>query len=171
GAHVGMTLIFRTYTPADYKKFGDTGTPQPDQLHGPVTKMTVVGVVRLPLDFVLPLASGPNVFPSPGWYAQHKSQVAFYFTSAFVRLRHGAADIPAFQANVAQVYGRSDIPIKDLSDDVKRVEESTNLERNALLLFALAALIASFVLVGQAFLRSRCKRSRIRSRRSTPWAS
>jgi hypothetical protein len=154
GVHIGDTFTFRSYTPADYKKFGDTGTPQPNQLHGPVTNMKVVGVVRMPIQFVLPLAAGPTIYPSPGWYAQHRNQVAIYFTNAFVRLRHGAADVPAFQAHVAQVYGRSDIPIKDLSDDVKRVEESTNLERNALLLFALAALIASFVLVGQAFVRS-----------------
>ena len=80
--------------------------------------------------------------------------MAVYFTNAFVRLRHGAADLPAFQAHVAQVYGRSDIPVKDLSDDVKRVQNSTGVERSALLLFAAAAALASLVLVGQAFVRS-----------------
>jgi ABC-type lipoprotein release transport system permease subunit len=154
GAHVGMTLTFRTYTPADYSKFGDTVVPKPDQLHGPVTNMKVVGVVRLPLESVLPLGAGPNIYPSPGWFAKHHGQVAIYFTNAFVRLKQGAADVATFQARVAQVYGRSDIPIKDLSDDIKRVEDSTDLERTALLLFALAALIASFVLIGQAFVRS-----------------
>ena len=44
--------------------------------------------------------------------------------------------------------------MKDLSDDVKRVQNSTDLERTALLLFAAAAALASLVLIGQAFVRS-----------------
>ena len=52
------------------------------------------------------------------------------------------------------MYGRADIPVKDLSDDVKRVQNSTDVERTALLLFAAAAALASLVLIGQAFVRS-----------------
>jgi ABC-type lipoprotein release transport system permease subunit len=154
GARVGRTFTFRSYTPDDYAKFGDEGTPSPEELHGPVTAMKVVGVVRMPMEFVLTFAKEPMIYPSPGWYAKHGHDVATYFTNAFVRLEHGAGDLPAFRQHVAQVYGRSDIPIKDLSDDIKRVQNATHLERNALLLFAAAALLASLVLVGQAFVRS-----------------
>ncbi len=154
GGHIGMTLTFHTYSPADYEKFADAATPQLDQLHGPVVKMKVVGVIRMPIDSVLTFAAEPEIYPSPGFYAKHRDQMAVYFTNAFVRLKHGAADLPGFQAQVAQVYGRSDIPTKDLSDDVKRVQNSTNLERTALLLFAAAAVLASLVLIGQAFVRS-----------------
>ena len=57
-----------------------------------------------------------------------------------MRLKHGSADVPAFRQHVAEVYGRSDIPVKDLSEDIKRVETATDLERTGLLLFAGAAL-------------------------------
>ena len=155
GAHLGQTLTFHAYSPADAEATdgGTTDLPE-DQLHGPVVKMTIVGVVRMPIDSVLTFAAEPELYPSPGFYAQHHDEMAFFFTNAFVRLRHGVADLPAFQEHIAQVYGRQDIPIKDLSDDVKRIDNSTNLERTALYLFAAAAALASLVLVGQAFVRS-----------------
>ena len=117
---------------------GSTTLPD-DQLHGPVVTMKIVGVIRMPIDSVLTFATEPELYPSPGFYAQHRDQMAIYFTNALVRLRHGAADLPAFLQHVTEVYGRDDIPVKDLSDDVKRVQNSTDLERTALLLFAAAA--------------------------------
>ena len=155
GGRIGATLTFHGYTPADFAA-SDEGAKQlpEDQLHGPVVKMKIVGVIRMPLDSVITFATEPEIYPSPGLYAQHHDQMAFYFTNGLVRLRHGAADLPAFQQHVAQVYGRDDIPVKDLSDDVKRVQNSTDVERTALLLFAAAAALASLVLVGQAFVRS-----------------
>jgi len=154
GGRIGRTLTFHTYSPDDFARSGE-GPPVPlDQLHGPVVKMKVVGVVRMPIDSVLTFATEPELYPSPGFIAQHGSQMAIFFTNAFVRLKHGAADLPAFKAHVAEAYGRSDIPIKDLSEDVKRVQNSIGLERTALYLFAAAAALASIVLVGQAFVRS-----------------
>ena len=121
---------------------------------GPATKVRVVGVVRLPLDPVVSFASGPLLMLGPGWAGAHLDQVAPFFYNALVRLRHGAADLPAFREHVAETYGRDDIPIQNLADDAKRVQQSLALERTALLLFVAAVLIASLVLVGQAFLRS-----------------
>lgn len=155
GARVGQTLTYHGYTPADLAATDDGAKQLPDdQLHGPVVKMKIVGVIRMPVDSVLTFAAEPELYPSPGFYAQHHDQMAVYFTNALVRLRNGAADLPAFQQHVAEVYGRKDIPVKDLSDDVKRVENSTDLERTALLLFAAVAAVASLVLIGQAFVRS-----------------
>jgi hypothetical protein len=153
GGHVGRTLTLHSGSPDDVAA-GRDGSLGLDQLHGPVVKMTIVGVVRMPIDSVLTFAAGPEIYPSPGFLAKHRDQVGLYFTNAYVRLRHGAADLPGFQAHVAQVYGRQDIPLKDLSDDVKRIQNSTGVERTALLLFAAAAALASLVLVGQAFVRS-----------------
>ena len=76
------------------------------------------------------------------------------WVNAVVRLRHGAADVPAFQAGVARLYGRDDIPVKDLRDDIKRVQRSLDVERTALLLFAGAVVLAAMVLIGQAIVRS-----------------
>ena len=150
GARVGKTLTLHEGSPADL----ETNSDDPDQLHGPVVKMTIVGVIRMPIDSVLTFATEPEIYPSPGLFDQHRDQIGTYFTNAFVRLRHGAADLPAFQKHVAEVYGRSDIPVKDLSEDIKRVHNSTDLERTALYLFAAAVTLASLILVGQAFVRS-----------------
>ena len=71
-----------------------------------------------------------------------------------MRLHNGAADIPKFKENLTRLYGRDDIPVQDLSVDVKRVERSVDLERTALLLFSAAIVAAATVLVGQGLVRS-----------------
>ena len=102
GARVGQTLTYHGYTPADFAATDDGAKPLPDdQLHGPVVKMKIVGVIRMPIDSVLTFATEPELYPSPGFYAQHHDQMAIYFTNALVRLRHGAADLPAFQQHIA----------------------------------------------------------------------
>ena len=87
GARVGKTLTFHGYSPADFAATDGGSTTLPDdQLHGPVVKMKIVGVVRMPIDSVLTFATEPEIYPSPGFYAQHHDQMAIYFTNAFVRL-------------------------------------------------------------------------------------
>lgn len=156
GGRVGGILTWRNLSPADKKQFG--GYP-PDgwdwsQATGPVTRLRIVGVVRQPMESVMSFAATPVVWVGPGWAAAHLSSSAVDFNNAIVRLRHGAADLPAFEAAIARVYGRDDLPVKDLSDDVKRVQRSLDVERTALLLFAGAVVIAAIVLIGQAFVRS-----------------
>ena len=156
GGRVGMTLTWRSLSPADVKALG--GYP-PDgwdwtKATGPVTKLRIVGVVRQPMESVLSFASTPVVWASSTWAREHLASSAVDFNNAVVRLRHGASDVAAFEAAVARVYGRDDIPVKDLSDDIKRVQRSLDLERAALLLFAAAVIVASVVLLGQAFVRS-----------------
>jgi len=166
GLGLGSVLTWRNLSPADVAALGPDGPPADydwSKATGPVTKLRIVGVVRLPMESVMSFASTPLLLPGPGWAKAHLlsgdaassatgAQVNFF--NAFVRLRHGAADVPAFQAGVARVYGRADIPVKDLSDDIKRVQRSLDVERTALLLFAAAVLAAAAVLVGQAFVRS-----------------
>jgi ABC-type lipoprotein release transport system permease subunit len=166
GLGLGSVLTWRNMSPADMAAFGDNGPPADydwTKATGPVTKLRVVGVVRLPMESVMSFASTPLLLPGPGWAKAHLmsgeaassatgAQVEFF--NAFVRLRHGAADVPAFQAGVARIYGRADLPVKDLGDDIKRVQRSLDVERTALLLFAGAVLAAAVVLVGQAFVRS-----------------
>jgi ABC-type lipoprotein release transport system permease subunit len=166
GLGVGSVLTWRNLSPSDVEALGGDDPPADydwSKATGPVTKLHVVGVVRLPMESVMSFASTPLLLPGPGWAKAHLmsgeaassatgAQVNFF--NAFVRLRHGAADVPAFQAAVARVYGRADIPVKDLSDDIKRVQRSLDVERTALLLFAAAVLAAAAVLVGQALVRS-----------------
>ena len=75
-------------------------------------KLRIVGVVRIPAEAVLSFASSPLILSSPGWAAQHLAigatpptsrPAANGFFNALVRLKHGAADVPAFAADVARV--------------------------------------------------------------------
>jgi ABC-type lipoprotein release transport system permease subunit len=121
---------------------------------GPVTKLRIVGVVRLPMDSVASFASGGLLIAGPGWAAAHLDETPVYFTNALVRLENGAADVSKFKADVSQIYGRDDLPVKDLSVDIKRVQRSVDLEETALFLFGVAVVAAAVVLVGQSLVRS-----------------
>ncbi len=157
-------LTWRNLSPADLEAVD--GEPPDDfdwsTATGPVTKLRVVGVVRLPMESVVSFASTGLLLPSPAWAAGPPGRGRSLpdrhggagWVNALVRLRHGAADVPAFQAGVARLYGRDDIPVKDLRDDIKRVQRSLDVERTALLLFAVAVVLAAIVLIGQAIVRS-----------------
>lgn len=121
---------------------------------GSVTELTVVGVVRLPMESVVSFASDGLLMTSPGWAAAHLADTPMFFTNALVRLRHGSADTPALEADIQRLTGRADIPVKDLSTDIKRVQRSLDVEHTALLMFAGAIAATALVLVGQAIARA-----------------
>jgi hypothetical protein len=166
GFDVGSTLTWRTLAPAEDDAFGLDGPPSNfdwTTAHGPVVKLHIVGVIRIPAESVVSFASNPLLLSGPGWAAAHLGvgptpptglPAAAGFNNALVRLRNGAADVPAFKAAVARVFGRDDIPVKDLADDIKRIQRSLDVERTALLLFAGAVVLAAVVLTTQAFVRS-----------------
>ncbi len=157
GFGVGSELTWRNLTFDEAAQFGDEGAP-PDfdwtTAQGTVTTLTIVGVVRMPLESVAAFASEGLLLTSPGWAAQHVDDTPLWWTNAIVRLRHGAADVPALKADIARLTGRADIPVKELSTDIKRVQRSLDVEHTALLMFAGALAIAALVLVGQAIVRA-----------------
>ena len=119
--------------------------------------MTVVGVVRQPMDGgrrpsrrTAMAVTGPRL--GCGEHFDERDAVLPERGGPPAPRRRRRPRVP--RAASARLYGRDDLTIKDLADDIKRVENSTGLERTGLLLFAAAALVASVVLVGQAFLRS-----------------
>ena len=150
---IGTELTLATLTLDEFIANGEQEPADWTTAEGPRFTMRIVGVVRQPMVGAVSFASDPFAATGPGWAAAHLNELTPYFQNAVVRLRNGAADVPAFREGIARVYGQ-DLTIKDLHDDIKRVENSTGLERTGLLLFAAAVLIASIVLVGQAFLRS-----------------
>ena len=156
GVRVGTVLTWRNLSLDQSALYAD-GVPADfdwTTAKGPVTKLRIVGVVRQPMESVASFASTPLLLAGPGWAAAHLDETSVYFTNAMVRLRNGAADVPKFQADVAALYGRDDLPVKDLSTDIKRVQRSVDLEQTALLLFGAAVVAAAVVLVGQGLLRS-----------------
>jgi len=73
----------------------------------------------------------------------------------FVDLRGGAKAIPAFTAHVGRILGHP-VNVEDTADlyGIRKARNVTDLERDGLLLFAVAALIGGGVLVGQALVRT-----------------
>jgi hypothetical protein len=154
--HVGRVFTWRSLSKEDSELYPEGVPPDFDwtTARGPVTKLRIVGIVRLPMGSVVSFATGGLLITGPGWAAAHLDETHIYFTNALVRLKNGAADVPKFKADVSQLYGRDDLPVKDLSVDVKRVQRSVELEETALILFGVAVVAAAIVLVGQSLVRS-----------------
>jgi len=76
------------------------------------------------------------------------------YINALIRLKGGAAAIPAFRADLARVTGRSDIDVWNnrefFGGSLVRI---TRYEAASLLAFALAALVAALFLIGQSVAR------------------
>jgi hypothetical protein len=124
---------------------------------GPRVPVRITGVVRSPWITDNPGEPG-SLVASPALWARYPASVFgtqhSVFVNALVRLRGGAAAIPAFRAELAKVTGRDDIDVWNNSvnfgDPYRRV---TGYEATCLLAFALAALVTALFLVGQALAR------------------
>ena len=124
---------------------------------GPRVRVRIVGVVRSPWITDEPDVPG-ELLASPALWAKYQANVLgappTVYINALIRLRGGAAAIPAFRAGLARVTGRDDIDVWNNSvnfgDPARRV---TSYEAACLLAFALAALITALFLVGQAIAR------------------
>lgn len=126
---------------------------------GPTVAATVVGVGDTVLDQLF-FGEEPGFIPSSALLAEHPEIPRI--GNLLVRLRLGA-DVKTFhdranealrQTNrekLAEVGAlEADVSVRDFAEDRKRFIHGTDLERTALLLFALAAALAGLVLVGQA---------------------
>ncbi len=134
---------------------GSTGPPR-----GPRIRARIVGVIRSvweSLDVEGPGQKG-GVLASPALFTSYRANfigtTGQVYINALVRLKGGAAEIPAFRADMARVTGRSDIDVWNnlvfFGDPVRRV---TEYEAASLLAFGLAALLAAIFLVGQSVAR------------------
>jgi ABC-type lipoprotein release transport system permease subunit len=153
---LGSTMTWRNLSLEQAAEFEFEPPPDFDwtTAAGPVTELEVVGIVRLPIESVAPFANDGMLLTSPAWAAAHFDEVPIWFTNAVVRLRNGDDDVPALQASIARLTGRSDIPVKNLATDIKRVQRSLDIERTALLVFSATVALTALVLVGQAIVRA-----------------
>ena len=155
GKAVGDTLTLHLASPqqANAGYDGSTGPPR-----GPSIRARIVGVIRTPWGLDGDAEHKGGVLPSPALFTHYRANImgtsGQAYINALVRLKGGAAAIPAFRADLARVTGRSDIDVwnnlVDIGDPARRV---TGYEAACLLAFALAALVAAFFLVGQAVAR------------------
>ena len=120
-------------------------------MDGPRLSATVVGIGDSGMDEVFAYGQ-PGFTPSGGFLATY-GDVVPHPGNLVVRLRPGT-NFAAFVKDVEAAMGRSDVPVRDLSDDAKRVTHATELERIALLLFAASVAASAAVLIGQAVARA-----------------
>ena len=110
-------------------------------------RMRVVGISHSPDNQV-------DATPSSGFYAKHRTDL-LGVENQFVTLAHGQADFVKFQAGVQRVVGH---PVNVASTPalfgISKVGDVSNVERNGLLLFALAVIVGAGALVGQALVRA-----------------
>ena len=157
GKHVGDTLTLQLASPGqvDAGYDGSSGAPR-----GPRIAARIVGVG---LDvFAGVNVDGPGqkggVLASPALFRYYRANImgssGDTYINALVRLKGGAAAIPAFRADLARVTGRSDIDMWHnwayFGGPILRL---TAYEAACLLAFALAALLAALFLVGQSVAR------------------
>ncbi len=110
-------------------------------------RMHVVGIAKS-------VSSDLSWTPSSGFYAKYGSHMPS-LVNEFVDLRDGRAGIAAFSQRVNRILGHP-VNVEDTYDlyGIRKALNVTDLERDGLLLFALAALLGGGVLVGQALVRT-----------------
>jgi ABC-type lipoprotein release transport system permease subunit len=117
---------------------------------GSAVDATVVGVGDSIIDIIF-FGDEPDVVVSGAFLTGHPEVPRF--GNLVVRLRPGT-DVTAFARRAADALGLPAVPVRDLTEDSKRITHGTDLERTALLLFAGAVVLAGIVLVGQALTRT-----------------
>jgi ABC-type lipoprotein release transport system permease subunit len=142
GLHVGSEVAIWSSTDADDFFAGG-------RLDGPRQRARVVGIGDSPIDSVF-TADEASFFPSFAFFERHPDVPIV--PNLVVRLRPGT-DVNEFHERVTAAMGLPDVPVRDLGEDAKRFQNSTDLERTGLLLFAVVTLIAGLVIVGQAIAR------------------
>ena len=138
---IGSTTTFQPFGAAQ----GDSD-PAPT---GPTVTFKVVGVVQTINYF---LFTDGQEFVGPGFVKQYGSQVQLA-ENVDVRLRNGAADIPALQRDVNEDVAPG-TPVLDLHAASRRVDTTISVEYAALLMLGVAIAVAGGLLVAQALGRS-----------------
>jgi ABC-type lipoprotein release transport system permease subunit len=145
GLHLGSTIVLGQEAPAP----GEI-PPQLEPVDGATSfreSMKVVGISKS-------TSSDLSWTPSSGFYAKYGTHMP-PLVNEFVNLRDGRAGIPAFTEQVSHLLGHP-VNVEDNYDvyGIRKALNVTDLERDGLLLFALAVLIGGGVLVGQALVRA-----------------
>ena len=146
GLEVGSTMTVGQSIPAEARDFFPPGVV-PDGDVDFRTRLRVVGVTKAVDDET-------DWFPSSGFYAEYGDRLAGV-VNIFVTLENGEADFEHFTAGVQNIVGRP-VHIERGSDifGLPKMASITGVERDGLLLFALAVIFGGVVLVGQALVRA-----------------
>lgn len=167
GKGVGDTVtldLYRPETVAEATAARQSGKPPPEP-DGPSIEATIVGVERsywtslVENDYATFLPDGA-VRHGPAFGERYRDELTGDpdttkpYTNAYVRLRDGEHDIPAFTEHFRAVTGRSDIDMWNMPERHRSTASTIDFEVWALRSLALVASIAAAFLVGQAAART-----------------
>ena len=146
GVHLGTIFNVPFYSRSQQSAYNNA-TGAPPKPKGPIVRLRVVGFEATEFDF--PSGSTPsyNLYASPAFSRIMLPRTATGY-AYFVRLRHGAADLPRFDAATSAIGGT----LYTQNEDAQVVSVETSIHPQAIgwwLLAGLAALVG-LVVVGQA---------------------
>jgi hypothetical protein len=144
GAHVTVKL------PTKAQIGADGSVPPNTRYAGPTFRVHIVGEGLNTFGMVGPK---PTFEFSYGFFRDYVKPLFPYYANARVRLRGGEAAIPQFRRELAALTHDPDIDVVNWHEYVRGAQQSASFTATGWLLFALVALLASLVLVGQAFAR------------------
>jgi FtsX-like permease family len=146
---VGDRLTAHLFSPAQADAFAANNIRVAPA--GPRQPLRIVGVVRSPS--IDDDSHRYVVLTTYAFTTRYRANIQGTATTAIdvgaVRLRGGEAGLADFTRRLAAATRRDDIQFQNLAEEARTTAAVTGFERNALLVFALAALVASVVMVGQ----------------------
>jgi hypothetical protein len=138
------------YSPSQAINFSGNGPP-PSSTLGPTVRLVVVGIEANETDF--PSGSPSfSLFVGPAFARHFGSQVATLF-SAFVRLRHGPAELARFTVAARSLAAPGYAYTESFASTGAGVQHSIEPQAIGWELLALLAGLAALAVVGQAFAR------------------
>ncbi|MGZ4242253.1 MAG: FtsX-like permease family protein [Actinomycetota bacterium] len=151
----------------------ETGNPRAGR--GTPLALTVVGIGNAPEELLQRSAERlPRVFLTPAFSRLHPG-TAFYLND-FVRLRRGAADMPALRELVADVNRQAPavaMPIAPTGDGLRQAKSATGPLANGLWLIAALAALVGILLISQSLGQSLATRAddhaQLRALGATRW--
>lgn len=145
GLHIGSTIRVPFYAPSQRNELqGGTGTPA-----GPTVTLRVVGIDAAETDFPSVGTASYTVLTTPA-FARTVNPQTIVFSGWGVRLRHGAADAPAFDAAVT---GSGAAGTQDVSLLEATVQATIHPQAVGWWVLAILAGIAGAAMIGQALSR------------------
>jgi ABC-type lipoprotein release transport system permease subunit len=151
GLDVGDTVTARLFSLQQIKA-AETSAELPKTAEGPSVRMRIVGVGRSPW-YHDGVEQPGGLAASAALGLTYPDHLMADFANALVRLKDGEAGLPSFEAGLAEVTGRNDIDVWNLTAVARHERKLTAFEARCLLAFAGAALLAALVLIGQAIVR------------------
>ena len=115
---------------------------------GPVATVRIVGVWRFPHDVSVREPTG-FLYLTPAFRRAYEEQAAT-LTTLFIRLRHGADDIPAFTRAARKVAGVDALDIVTQQEYIAKVDRVLGVQSTALWILALVVAGATIMVLGQA---------------------